>query len=211
MVTIYFDTETNLYLKKNGNEKIKYEDVLELAMIKMKDGEILEKYHRYYYPDENAKFNPMTSKIHGLYENTILKKRKEHFQEMVNNNEEFPFYPKHFLKDLKSLENFIKDCDELVAHNLKFDIKFIPEHIIDKYNIKTRCTMLENKDLVEAVDKNGRKKNPRLEELAEKLGVEFNKEDAHSGIYDVTKLMECDLIIQRDKEINQSQMTFDFD
>lgn len=186
MISVYFDTETN-------NNK----DVIELAMIKVENGEIIDIYHRFYFPTE--KFSFMTSKIHGLYAANIVENRNKHLLEGLE-------YPKYFYKDIENLKIFLNGVNELVAHNLKYDLKFLPEDIKDKYD--TRCTMKDNKKEVNALDKNGKLKNPKLEELAIYLGLEYDKDKAHGALYDVELLIQCDLEIN--KEFIQHQLSFDF-
>ena len=51
-------------------------------------------------------------------------------------------------------------------------------------------------------------KNPKLEELAIYLGLEYDKDKAHGALYDVELLIQCDLEIN--KEFIQHQLSFDF-
>lgn len=96
-----------------------------------------------------------------------------------------------------------------VAHNIKFDKKFINAEFNKLHNIDWKpsgffCTMEYFKDIVQAKTKTGRLKNPRLEETMDFLGVDktvvlkgakklFGCSDVgfHDARYDVAGLVSC--------------------
>jgi len=50
--------------------------------------------------------------------------------------------------------------------------------------------MKENKQIVKALNKNGRIKNPKLDETCVYYGIDFDPEAYHSATYDVSKTFE---------------------
>ena len=55
---------------------------------------------------------------------------------------------------------------------------------------KMLCPDKNNKDIVKAYGKNGRLKNPKLDETCLYYGIEFDGDKYHSATYDVTKTYE---------------------
>ena len=51
--------------------------------------------------------------------------------------------------------------------------------------------MLKSRDIVKALDKNNRVKNPKLGELCLFFGVKYNTDEAHDGLYDVDVTCQC--------------------
>lgn len=153
-------------------------DVIEAAAVRVEiiDGEYIvkDKFHRYYlsrYP-----VNYYSYQIHRLTPELILEHR--------NKAEEK--YASYFKED----EDFIEFCSgakTLVAHNISFELKHI-QGLVEFEN--HFCTMKENKVKVKALNKNGRIKNPKLDETCIYYGIDFDPDAYHSATYDVSKCFE---------------------
>lgn len=153
-------------------------DVIEAAAVKIEiendQYKVADKFHRYYlsrYP-----VNYYSYQVHRLTPELILEHR--------NNSDEK--YASYFKED----EDFIKFCEgakTLVAHNISFELKHIEGLVSFQNHI---CTMKENKQVVKALDKRGRIKNPKLDETCIYYGIEFDNESYHSATYDVSKCYE---------------------
>jgi DNA polymerase-3 subunit epsilon len=124
---IIFDIETNgLYASCSvlSCSAIKYEidpDTHEMTEI--------DRFNRYYYPVEQ--FNPGAIDVNGLTRDVIAKKRGDET------------YPEHFQMD-SGFETFCSDTKRFVAHNISFDVQFIPF----MGGQKKFCTMITNTDIV---------------------------------------------------------------
>ena len=82
--------------------------------------------------------------------------------------------------------------NNLVAHNTNFDIKFLPNQIIDKINCNeysTFCTMKNNTKFV-AIQKGNGYKDPKLYEACNAYDIEFDNSKAHASDYDTLKCYE---------------------
>jgi len=153
-------------------------DVIEAAAVKIhiENGEykVVDKFHRYYlsrYP-----VNYYSFQVHRLTPELILEHR----------NKSDVKYASYFKED----EDFISFCEgttTLVAHNISFELKHIEGLVSFENQI---CTMKENKQIVGALDKRGRVKNPKLDETCIHYGIEFDTNSYHSATYDVTKCYE---------------------
>lgn len=148
-------------------------DVIEVAAVRIdKEFNILDKFHRYYlsrYP-----VNYYSYAVHRLTPELILDYRKD------------KSYSSYFSQD----DDFFEFCsfsDTLIAHNIKFELRHIDKKVIFKKHI---CTMDENRNIVNAYGKNGRLKNPKLDETCLYYGIEFDGDKYHSATYDVTKTYE---------------------
>ncbi len=165
MIILDFETNTsNIY------------DVIEVAAVKVvleeNSYKVLDKFHRYYlskYP-----VNLHSYAVHKLSPQKILAHRKE------------ASYSLYFQEDKEFVE-FCKSAKVLIAHNINFELRHLGELI--KFE-KHFCTMKENKHLVKAVDKNGRIKNPTLDETCLFYNIDFDKTLYHSATYDVSKTYE---------------------
>jgi DNA polymerase-3 subunit epsilon len=165
MIILDFETNTT-------NEH----DVIEAAAVKieMQNGEykIIDKFHRYYLSRYSV--NPYSYAVHRLTPELILEHRKD------------KTYSSYFSEDLDFVE-FCKGAKTLVAHNISFELRHL-------YNLATFenhfCTMKENKKFVKALNKNGRIKNPKLDETCIFYGIDFDDTQYHSATYDVTKTYE---------------------
>ncbi|MEA1913723.1 MAG: 3'-5' exonuclease [Campylobacterota bacterium] len=161
------DFETN-----SANEH----DVIEVAAVKLeyKDADyiVVDKFHRYYlsrYP-----VNQYAYAVHKLTPEKILQHR------------EGKSYATYFKEDLDFVE-FCKGCETLIAHNLSFELRHLYKLVEFK---KGFCTMKENKNIVKALNKNGKVKNPKLDETCAYYGIDFDPDSYHSATYDVSKTYE---------------------
>lgn len=153
-------------------------DVIEAAAVKIEvigsEYKIVDKFHRYYlsrYP-----LNYYSYQVHGLTPELILEHR----------NKSEKKYASYFKED----EEFISFCEgatTLVAHNISFELKHIEGLVSFQNHI---CTMKENKHIVQALDKRGRVKNPKLDETCIYYGIDFDPHSYHSATYDVSKCYE---------------------
>ncbi len=166
---IILDFETN-----SSNEH----DVIEVAAVRVEliDDEyiIKDKFHRYYlsrYP-----VNPYSYEIHKLTPELILNHR----------NKQDIKYSSYFKEDLDFIE-FCKDSHTLVAHNISFELRHLRGLIEFE---KHFCTMKENKHIVKALNKNGKIKNPKLDETCLFYDIDFDPSSYHSATYDVSKTYE---------------------
>jgi DNA polymerase III epsilon subunit-like protein len=162
---IVFDVETNGLDDKCSVlscSAIKYEiDLKTFEAIEM------DRFDRYYYPIEQ--FNPRAIAVNGLTKDVITEKRG------------FSNYPKHFTQDT----DFEKYCDgvhRFVAHNISFDMRFIP-FLKGK---KKLCTMMTNMDIVavEFLEWKNEWKYPTLSETAFYYGIPFKELDLHNSMSD---------------------------
>lgn len=165
MIILDFETNTT-------NEH----DVIEAAAVKIEieDGEykIVDKFHRYYLSRYSV--NPYSYAVHRLTPELILEYRKD------------KTYSSYFSEDLDFVE-FCKGAKTLVAHNISFELR----HLYKLATFENHfCTMKENKKFVKALNKNGRIKNPKLDETCIFYGIDFDDTQYHSATYDVTKTYE---------------------
>lgn len=148
-------------------------DVLEIAAVKIdKDFNILDKFHRYYLSKFPLNFHSYA--IHRLTHELILDYRKD------------KSYSSYFNED-EDFEKFCYKSETLIAHNIKFELRHINNRIKFKNHI---CTMSNNRNIVNVFGKNGRVKNPKLDEVCHYYGLEFDASKYHSATYDVTKTYE---------------------
>ena len=130
---------------------------------------------RYYFAQEP--YNYHACKVHGLDEKVIKVQRSK------------AQYPLYFIDDKEwLLDTFDKyNVTNIVAHNLSFDLKFLPQEIkenIENQKYSTFCTMQENRHLTV------KNKAPKLVEACELLGIKFDENEAHSSDYDTLKCYE---------------------
>lgn len=135
---------------------------------------------------------PSAQAIHGFDVKTL---------EHLSNGQTFKSVAEEVAEDLKG--------GIFIAHNVKFDNKFITAEFNRLFNINWTpseffCTMEYFKDIVQAKTKTGRLKNPRLEETMDFLQVNkdtvlkgakrlFGCNDVgfHDARYDVAGLVSC--------------------
>ncbi len=148
-------------------------DVIEIAAVKIdKEFNILDKFHRYYLSRFPVNFYSYA--VHRLTPDLILDYRKD------------KNYSSYFTED-EDFEEFCNGSKTLIAHNIKFELRHINNRVKFENHI---CTMNENKKIVNVFGKNGRVKNPKLDETCLYYGIEFDGEKYHSATYDVTKTYE---------------------
>jgi len=151
-------------------------DVIEVAAFKVKkvNGSftVTDTFHRYYYSDYEV--NPYALAVHKLSPEKIV---------ALRDNAE---YAKFFEEDT-GFTDFCKGAQTLVAHNISFELRHLGDLVTFKKHI---CTMKENKKSVKARNAKGNLKNPKLIETCLFYGIDFDEEQYHSAIYDVTKTLE---------------------
>jgi len=151
-------------------------DVIEVAAfhVKLVDNEykVFDTFHRYYFSEYEV--NPYALAVHKLSPDRLERLRQD-----VD-------YEEYFEDDMDFIE-FCKNCKTLVAHNISFELR----HIGGLFSFENHlCTMKENKKIVQAKNAKGNLKNPKLIETCNHYNIEFDEEQYHSAIYDVTKTLE---------------------
>lgn len=148
-------------------------DVIEVAAVKIDTSfNILDKFHRYYL--SRYSLNPYSFAVHRLTPEMIMEYRKD------------KNYSSYFTED-EDFYEFCENSDTLIAHNISFELRHLNKKVYFQNQI---CTMKENKHIVNARNKNGNIKNPRLNETCHFYGIEFDENKHHTATYDVTKTYE---------------------
>ena len=151
-------------------------DVIEVAAFRVKkQGNayvVVDTFHRYYRSDYEVNSHALA--VHKLSPEKIEKLRGD------------ADYPAYFEED-EAFIDFCKGTSTLVAHNISFELRHLGSLVsFDKHF----CTMKENKKIVKAVNAKGNFKNPKLIETCKFYNIEFDDEQYHSAMYDVTKTLE---------------------
>jgi len=164
---IILDFETN-----STNEY----DVIEVAAakVKLENGKYIieDMFHRYYlsrYP-----VNRYSYEVHKLTPEMIMEYRKDKTHSV------------YFKEDLDFVE-FCKGVKTLVAHNISFELRHLYKIVKFEQHF---CTMKENRNIVKALNKNGKIKNPKLNETCRFYKIDFDEDSYHSATYDVSKTYE---------------------
>ena len=151
-------------------------DVIEVAALRVNNIAgayvVLETFHRYYHSAYEV--NPHALAVHKLSPQRI---------EVLRGDAD---YPKYFEED-KAFVDFCDGAQTLVAHNIVFELRHLGGLVSFDNHF---CTMKENKQIVKARNVNGHLKNPKLLETCAFYDIEFDDEQYHSAIYDVTKTLE---------------------
>ena len=151
-------------------------DVIEVAAFRVeKKGQkyiITDTFHRYYYSKYDVNFHALA--VHRL--------TPERIEELRDN----ATYDAYFEDDLDFVD-FCKGARTLVAHNIAFELRHLGELVSFERHF---CTMKENKQIVKAVNAKGNLKNPKLIEACEFYKIDFDDEQYHSALYDVTKTLD---------------------
>ncbi|RLA72473.1 MAG: 3'-5' exonuclease [Epsilonproteobacteria bacterium] len=151
-------------------------DVIEVAAFRVEliynEYKVVDTFHRYYLSEYEV--NPHALAVHKLSPDRIKRLRKD-----VD-------YEEYFEDDTDFVE-FCKNAKTLVAHNITFELRHIGNLLSFENHF---CTMKENKTIVKATNVRGNIKNPKLIETCNYYNIEFDDEQYHSAIYDVTKTLE---------------------
>ena len=151
---VVFDFETTGFNAANGDS------IIEIGAVKLKDGEIIEKFDRLIKPP-----HPISERITSVTSIT---------NEMVADcpNEE------------EAVKEFIKWTGSLpmVAHNAKFDTSFL-EMAYKKYNLgEYQNTVIDTLALSRLLDQDASRHG--LSAITKRYGVEFDEDSHHRGDYD---------------------------
>jgi len=151
-------------------------DVIEVAAFRVDlvagEYKVLDTFHRYYLSEYEV--NPYALAVHKLSPDRLERLRKD-----VD-------YEEHFEDDIDFVQ-FCKGAKTLVAHNISFELRHIGNLCSFEKHL---CTMKENKKIVKATNAKGNLKNPKLIETCNYYKIDFDDEQYHSAIYDVTKTLE---------------------
>ena len=151
-------------------------DVIEVAafkVVKVDDLYVVkETFHRYYFSAYEV--NP-----HALAVHQLSPYRLERLRQNVDYEEYFE-YDEEFVA-------FCEGSETLVAHNISFELRHLGDLVSFSKHI---CTMKENKKIVKAFNAKGNVKNPKLIETCDFYSIDFDNEQYHSAIYDVTKTLD---------------------
>ena len=167
MIILDFETNTT-------NEH----DVIEAAAVKVEliDGEYIvkDKFHRYYLSRYDV--NRYSYEVHKLTPEIIQAHRDKSEEKYVS----------YFSED-EDFVSFCKGAKTLVAHNISFELRHLYQLVKFENHF---CTMKENKAYVKALNKNGKIKNPKLDETCIHYDIFFDPNAYHSATYDVSKTYE---------------------
>ena len=163
-------------IESNG---FKGSSVLSFSALVLDDNnQVIEEIDRYYYPVENI--NKIAVGINGLYRKVVKIKR------------EGITYPEHFIDDVDFIKKLFSDCDEVIAHNVDFDISFVSEVFPLAVDIMDFCTMLESTNILCIPGNYGNNKWPKLEEAVNYFKIDTSEfgGDFHSGLFDCKCTLE---------------------
>ena len=151
-------------------------DVIEVAAFRVEyianEYKVLDTFHRYYFSQYEV--NPYALEVHKLSPDRLVRLRKNASYE-------------EYFEDDADFVAFCKDAQTLVAHNISFELRHIGVLLSFENHF---CTMKENKKIVKATNIKGNIKNPKLIETCKYYQIDFDDEQYHSAIYDVTKTLE---------------------
>lgn len=174
---LFLDTETNSL----SADRV----VLQLAWITT-DSKGTVCSEKSFYLNRKVYIDPGASRVNGITNDTLKKNGTP--PEVVFNE---------FIKDLSNAEM-------LVAHNFSFDIQALQNDfenfgfdisLLDKPYI---CTMAWSKEYVQAKNRSGALKNPRLEEMAGVLlygDISRTFPEAHDALFDTKLTKECFFVL----------------
>jgi len=163
-------------------------DVIEVAAFRVEQVsnkyKVIDTFHRYYFSEYAV--NPHALAVHKLSPDRLERLRKD------------ASYEEYFEDDTDFVE-FCENTKILVAHNISFELR----HIGGLLSFESHfCTMKENKKIVKATNIRGNIKNPKLIETCAYYDIEFDNEQYHSAIYDVTKTLDILNMMIYDSEEN---------
>jgi len=117
------------------------------------------------------------------------------------------------IKDaMKIVSLLLEPADLFIAHNDIFDIRMVASELyrndlLDELDVllgkESYCTMKESKHIVQAKNKNGGLKNPKLTEAYE-FFFEKQLDNSHSANADTVACLEIYLALQQYKEVGIS-------
>lgn len=145
------------------------------------------------YPEDRSKISEKAIEVNGLTEEYIASKgiteRSAAFNEFYND---------------------VEACGTVVAHNGKFDIKFINAssnregvNFDDEWSDKLYDTMTSTITLCQLPRKNGGLKQPKLSELAEHLQISYDDLNLHDSASDVELTARCYIELKNRNFINE--------
>ena len=151
---VVFDFETTGFNAANGDS------IIEIGAVKLKDGEIIDKFDRLIKPPK-----PISERITNVTSIT---------NEMVSDCPCEEEAVKEFIEWTGSLP--------MVAHNAKFDTSFL-EMAYKKYNLgEYKNTVIDTLALSRLLDQDSSRHG--LSAITKRYGVEFDEESHHRGDYD---------------------------
>ena len=152
----------------------------------------IDRFNRYYYPVEQ--FDTQAIDVNGLTREVITAKRGD------------SVYPDHFCMD-SAFETFCSDTERFVAHNISFDMQFIP--LMEEK--KKFCTMMTNTDIVCVyfMAQKNEWKWPKLSETAIHYGIPFNENDLHNSMCDteITAKIFLKMIEAMNRDDNEIELS----
>jgi DNA polymerase III alpha subunit (gram-positive type) len=142
---------------------------------------------------------------YNIYDKNLNKIKTENI--LINENiGRTDYYNKISLEDIEKngiepkefLDKLIKDlktCNHIVGHNIDFDLKYIQSYCykfrVSLHQLNKLDTMKSSNRLVDAKNKNGGRKMPKLCELYQFLFDKEMSDEAHTANYDVDITFEC--------------------
>jgi len=177
-----FDTETSGLVSKKQTDLSKQPHIIQYAHA------IIDTDGKYFDVEEvknklfkiPIKIPKRSMDVHGITDERI--KRKE-----------------AIFTEILGIRKKMEEVDFIVGHNVTFDMNMVwlelsrvggQEEFIESTRDKLLDTMKVSKQLVQATDKNGRLKYPRLDELyVHFFGEDF--ENSHDALADVDATLEC--------------------
>lgn len=170
---LFFDTETN--------DATPDRVAIQLAWILTSDNGDEMNYGNYIL-NRDVAISPMAESKHGISEIDMIEEGRDPYETYVK-----------FLAD-------IERADYIVAHNVAFDMKTVENDLellglSCSFESKTIiCTMEQTRNIVQAKDRNGHIKNPRLEEMAGFLlhnDINYEFIGLHDAMEDTRLLKDC--------------------
>ena len=191
MNVIFWDTETNGLLKHHSVlsiSAIKYSFSMEQQNI---SSAIIDRYERFYFRKPGEKLGERAIWVNGLTD-SVIQHRRENAE-----------YPEHFCNDIEAFRMFCSDTHHFVGHNMFYDKQYINFWLPHVF-----CTMKANTKILGLKRKDGRPKFPSLEETATFYGVEFDKSQLHSSMYDSLVTYQVFCRMMEDQKVKGSVLAF---
>lgn len=184
---IFFDVETN-----GVNET---DSVLSMSALKASFDtetfkfEKIDVFDRFYFRNIGEEINYDAIKVNGLTDDEIEKRRNG------------ATYPRTFKEDLNNFFDFCEGSKHFIAHNIRFDRKFLPFKLEYQFD-----SMLENVNILKIPSNNNfsQYKWPKLSECADFYGIDLDENELHNSMYDV--LIMARVIFKMSKNSNTKQI-----